>query len=91
MIRIADDPSKTRIADSLSATRDGDLQRRVVNYLLGHRMPALRRIEVEADNGTVVVRGQVRSFYQKQLCIHCARRVAGVVRLIDRVHVVEGP
>ena len=79
-----------RIADDLSATRNSDLQRRVVNYLLGHKMPALRWIEVEADNGTVVVRGQVRSFYQKQLCIHCSRRVAGVVRLIDQVQVVEG-
>jgi len=80
-----------RIADDLSASHDRDLERRVVNYLLGHKIPALRRIEVEADNGTVVVRGQVPSFYQKQLCIHCSRRVAGVVRLVDQVKVVDSP
>lgn len=79
-----------RIADDLSARHDRDLESRVANYLLGYKMPALRELDVEADNGTVIVRGRVQSFYQKQLCINCSRRVAGVIRLIDEVEVVSG-
>jgi osmotically-inducible protein OsmY len=71
-----------------SDVHDRDLERRVTNYLLGHKMPTLRGIEVESDNGTVTIRGRVSSFYQKQLCINCSRRVAGVVRLIDEVTVL---
>jgi hypothetical protein len=29
----------------------------------------------------------VDSFYHKQLCLNCCQRVAGVVRLIDQIHV----
>lgn len=66
---------------------DQDLQRRVVNYLVGRGIPNLRRIRVEADCGTVTLEGRVPSFYQKQLCINCSRRVAGVIELIDRIEV----
>lgn len=68
---------------------DVDLERRVVNYLVGRGIPNLRRIRVAADRGTVVLEGHVPSFYQKQLCINCSRRVAGVVELIDRIVVPE--
>ena len=67
---------------------DRDLKRRVVNYLLDRGIPNLRRIDVHADGGTVTLRGHVRSFYHKQLCLHCSRRVAGVMELIDRIDVV---
>lgn len=67
---------------------DADLERRVRNYLVGRQMPGLRHIEVEANDGIVTLRGVVRSFYEKQLCIHCCRRVAGVMELVDEVAVV---
>jgi osmotically-inducible protein OsmY len=67
---------------------DQDLKRRVVNYLVGHKMPALRHVDVEADRGTVVLRGRVYSFFQKQLCLNCCRRVAGVIKLVDKLDVV---
>jgi osmotically-inducible protein OsmY len=67
---------------------DRELERRVVNYLNGRHLPALRHLEVEADNGTVTLRGIVSSFYEKQLSQQCCRRVAGVVKLIDDVDVV---
>ena len=85
----------SRLALDLDAanaySHDRDLERRVRNYLYGHRMPALKRIDVEADNGTVVLRGRVYSFFQKQLCIHCCRRVAGVIELIDELEVIPAP
>lgn len=67
---------------------DSSLARRVKNYLIGYKMPGLRDVEVEADNGTVTLRGQVHSYYQRQLAIHCCRRVAGVNQLVDELEVV---
>jgi osmotically-inducible protein OsmY len=50
-------------------------------------MPTLRQVEVVASNGTVAFRGRLASFYEKQLCLSCAARVAGVLRLIDELEV----
>jgi len=47
-----------------------------------------KAIEVESVGGDVTLRGEVSSFYQRQLCINCCRRVAGVIRLIDEIQVV---
>lgn len=77
-----------RQTHSFSEHHDRDLELRVTNYLFGRQVPALRQIEVEADNGTVTLRGSVHSFHHKQLCIHCCRRVAGVIELVDEVQVV---
>ena len=68
-------------------TSDLDLERRVVNYLAGRFMPALRRLAIEAEGGIVTVRGQVSSFYEKQIALHCCQRVAGVLELVDAVDV----
>jgi len=78
-----------RPATDFAAEADRDLERRVVNYLVGHNMPALRQVAVEARRGTVTLRGRVYSFFQKQLCIHCSRRVAGVLHLVDELQVVS--
>jgi osmotically-inducible protein OsmY len=75
------------VANAHTQQQDRELERRVVNYLSGRHVPGLRRLEVEARNGTVTVRGQVHSFYEKQLCQDCCRRVAGVVKLVDAVEV----
>jgi osmotically-inducible protein OsmY len=69
---------------------DRDLEQRVVGYLARRHVPSLRQLAIEARNGIVTVRGQVRSFYEKQLSSHCCRRVAGVVELVDEIHVVGG-
>jgi osmotically-inducible protein OsmY len=70
---------------------DIDLKRRVVSYLVGRHVPGLRHLQVEAHNGTVTLRGRVHTFYEKQLCQNCCRRVAGVVNLVDNVDVAHAP
>jgi osmotically-inducible protein OsmY len=70
---------------------DRDLERRVVSFLFGRHMPGLRHVSVKADRGTVTLHGRVHSFYEKQLCQVCCRRVAGVVKLIDAVDVIDAP
>jgi osmotically-inducible protein OsmY len=69
---------------------DIELERRVHNFLAGRFLPALKRLAIEADGGVVTVRGQVSSFYEKQVALHCCQRVAGVRELIDAVD-VESP
>lgn len=76
--------------NTVAEEHDRDLERRVTNYLVGRQVPTLRQIRVQADRGTVRLRGQVHSFYHKQLCLNCTRRVAGVLELVDELDVVSG-
>lgn len=66
-----------------------DLSSRVRLFLHEAHMPGLRNVEVEAQNGVVTISGQVKTYYEKQLTTQRARRVAGVVRLVDRVCVAS--
>lgn len=68
-------------------TLDTDLARRVRIYFASQSRPAIRAVEVQATHGVVTLRGQVSSFYEKQLSIHLAARVAGVRRLEDELRV----
>ena len=70
-----------------SADHDNELQRRVRDYLAAQSRPALRAVQIHVTNGTVTLRGHVHSFYEKQLSIHLAARVAGVRRLQDELTV----
>ena len=76
--------------ETMTHTSEADslLVKRISNYLFQRSRPSLRSVKVEADNGSVTIRGRVESFYEKQLCICSCQRVAGVVRLIDRLEVV---
>jgi osmotically-inducible protein OsmY len=70
---------------------DLDLTRRVTTFLSTRHRPGLRTLEVESRNGVVTLRGRVSTFYEKQLSAQLARRVAGVVRLVDQVVVSQRP
>lgn len=67
---------------------DRELERRVVSFL-HNRQHALRGVTASADAGTVTLRGTVRSFYERQLCIEYCRQVEGLVKLVDHVEVVD--
>ncbi|MCC7083710.1 MAG: BON domain-containing protein [Pirellulales bacterium] len=69
---------------------DQELRRRVINFLSCKHFPGLRSLKVDAQLGVVTISGRVSTFHERQLCINCCRRVAGVVRLDDRV-VVSPP
>jgi len=69
--------------------RDRDLERRIVNFLADRQIPNLRNLIVAVEGGVVTLRGRVRSFYEKQMSQLCCRRVAGVVGLVDEIHVQD--
>jgi osmotically-inducible protein OsmY len=73
-----------------SKAADRDLQVRVSNYLFGQHISDLRHVGVEARRGVVTLRGRVHTFHQKQLCLNCCQRVAGVQHIDDQIE-VNGP
>ena len=64
-----------------------DLERRITNFLSNRHVSSLRQLRIEANSGVVTIRGQVKSFYEKQLGQTLARHVAGVLRIVDEVEV----
>jgi osmotically-inducible protein OsmY len=71
------------------ARNDRDVERRVINFLSRQHFPRLRSVEVESSQGVVTIRGRVKSYHERQMCINCCQRVAGVVQLNDEIQ-VEG-
>jgi osmotically-inducible protein OsmY len=72
-----------------STSHGSDLVRRVRNFLAARQYSSLRQLSVEAQGGEVTLRGQVGSYYEKQLSLLLSSRVAGVTRLIDEIAVNE--
>jgi len=70
---------------------DRDLQCRVRAFLAGRHYQALRRLRIEVKDGTVVLSGALPTFHQRQIALECARHVAGVLRVIDRLDVSDPP
>jgi len=67
---------------------DRDLESRISNFLCHQYRQALSALEIEARNGDVTLRGQVSTYYEKQLAISCCRRVAGVLSVDCSVDVI---
>ncbi|MDX1962455.1 MAG: BON domain-containing protein [Pirellulales bacterium] len=66
---------------------DRELAERIVAFLFSRHVPGLRTLQVQVHNGVVTLSGKVLTFYEKQLCNQCFRRVAGVRQLINQVDV----
>lgn len=84
---------ETRVAEALvtdhdALADDADLKRRVERFLFERHRAVLRRVEVDVLHGAVVLHGRVNTFYDKQICLSCCQRVAGVLKLIDEIEVV---
>ncbi len=66
---------------------DDDLRLRVESFLKSRHFPAFGQLDVAVRDGAVTLSGALRSFYEKQVAISSCQRVAGVLTLIDNVHV----
>jgi|ERR1700693_5124005 len=58
------------------------------NRLQERLVLANRRIACEFHEGTLVLRGQVSSFYEKQLAQEAVRTLDGVEQIVNRLEVV---
>ncbi len=77
-----------RIAEPLTQDPhcDEELRQRVVLHL-GSCRPELARVAVLAKDGTVMLSGELPTFFLRQLAFERARGVAGVRHLIDQIEV----
>ena len=79
--------SPARLPRPAPAELDDDLAQRVRLFLASSNIPALRHLSVEVEKDTVLLRGQVQTYYEKQLAVEFSRRVAGVIRVVDWIEV----
>ena len=77
------------IADEALGAADGELRRRIVNFLHSRNVPGVHQVRIDAASGTIFLHGRVPSTQARRLCVECCRRVAGVIRLIDGLEVPE--
>ena len=66
---------------------DEDLRFRVEKYLRSRHFPEFENIDVDVNDGAVVLTGLLCSYYEKQVALSSCQRVAGVVTLVDRISV----
>jgi len=64
-----------------------DLFDRARLLLAAQAAPAFRNISIEARQGRVTLRGELSSFYQRQLAVSLVRRIAGVIQVVDELAV----
>lgn len=62
---------------------DHELERKITGYLAKTQRSCLKNLAVKVVDGRVSLRGQVGSFYEKQLAIHSCRSAAGTTRPLD--------
>jgi hypothetical protein len=77
----------TRFPDKATAIERENLRQRVRLFLASSNIPTLRHVDVEVGGDAVLLQGKVRSYYEKQMALQFAARVAGVIRVIDLIQV----
>ena len=75
------------VASHTRGTTDGLLARQICNQLAETKRASLKRLSVDVTGGSVTLRGNVSSFYEKQIAIQACRALAGIVMLTDAVEV----
>jgi osmotically-inducible protein OsmY len=68
-----------------AASADEDLRQRVCRCLAHSGHHPARSLDVRASGGTVTLRGNVPTYYVRQLAIACVQRVAGVRCVVDEI------
>ncbi|MCE9604409.1 MAG: BON domain-containing protein [Planctomycetia bacterium] len=79
-------------SDSEDATpnaSDRAIALRVAHALAELHVPILRTLEIAVRAGNVTLRGRVRSYYERQLAHANAKRVPGVVKVIEEITIAE--
>lgn len=73
------------------AEADRDLLQRVKGFLHQRGYGPHRTLEINVEQGVVVVQGRVPTFYMRQIAFECIKRVAGVTQVVDLIQVGDSP
>lgn len=68
---------------------DLDLTRRTALVLYARGICGAEQVVISSNGGIVVLCGEVESSRAKWQCIECCRHVAGVMRIVDQLHISE--
>jgi osmotically-inducible protein OsmY len=68
-------------------TSDADLERRVRAYLVSRGFLSFRRLEIESRGAIVTLTGTLSTYYERQVALKSARRVAGILGVVDGIRV----
>lgn len=66
-----------------------DCYERARRALEGSPIQPLRNIQVDCSGDTMVLTGQLKSFYHKQLAQELVRTVAGEIELVNSINVSQ--
>ena len=75
------------ISISQSDRQDTDLRERVALLVQQRGLAFDSNVHIEARGGVVTLRGTVPTYYRRQLLYSSARRVAGVLEVVDQLEV----
>ena len=75
------------IAISKPNAQDADLRERVLLLVHQRQLVGDGQVHIEAHGGVVTLRGTVPTYYRRQLLYSSARRVAGVLEVVDELEV----
>jgi osmotically-inducible protein OsmY len=75
------------VTDRSAPSNLKDWQRELLRQALGHHLFRARQIDVCADQGVVLLQGEVQSYYEKQLAQEVVRRLDGVERVENEIEV----
>jgi osmotically-inducible protein OsmY len=76
-------------AASLALPAADERLAQMVSLAIRQRGPrSARELTVLAHQSVVTLRGKARSFYERQLLLHAARRVPGVRQIVDEIEVL---
>jgi osmotically-inducible protein OsmY len=75
------------ISISKFSREDVELRERVALLMQQRGLAADSEVRIEAHGGVVTLRGTVPTFYRRQLLYSSARRVAGVLEVVDELEV----
>ena len=68
--------------------RDDDIALRVEDFLSRQHFPSFQNLDLEVTHGKLTVRGQVRSFYERQIAMSVCQHVPGVLQFVDEIAVI---
>ena len=77
-----------RVVSPAVAQRNRMVEEEVRNALEQSGYAAIRNIVFDLDDGELTLRGQVPSYYMKQIAVAAVAKVAGVTLIYNRLKVV---
>ena len=70
---------------SICEDLDPELHQRLTVHLQQRGLATYRTLRLRVDNGVVELLGRLPSYHLRQVAVECTKRVAGVMRVVDRI------